>query len=317
MRRVISTLTILALAVTGAGSAIAEESDGPAPTEVHMVEASADGTTVAVAAHIEFGGQAPVVLAEDPVGDAPPNGSGQGDAFGLDLTGVRAYRADPNADVLTFEWQTTNLSQLPPPEVMRYYWQFTIGGASFAAQAKTTDFVSAANLGDGTPEAIASNVASYADSTVPSFRIRGNCGTVGVLNNCGHVAWVTGEFDFDADLVRIHLPLDLENSPALRPGAVLVPVGDGTYSAIQLGADLAQTRDTVAIFDSYVVPVATATARLLDADGTAVGTATLAEGDDGVWSGIVTAPGPGTYTLEVNGCFADNCGTAPTTVTVG
>lgn len=321
MRRILSTLTSISLVVTAGGTvALAQEGEAPPPTEVHSVETSADGAAVAVAAHIDFGGQAPVVLGTDPTGDAPPNGTGHGSAFGLDLTEVRAFRADPADPVVTFEWQTTGIDQLPPPELMRYYWQFEIDGLGFAAQAKTSDVVSAANLGDGEPGTIADNLTSYSESGVPSFRVRGNCGLIEVgptgLNNCGHVAWIDGEFDFDADVVRLQLPLDLENAESLRPGATLLPVADGTYSAIQAAADLPQTRDTLAVFENYVVPDSAADARLLDADGIAVGTASLEAGEDGMWHGTVTAPEPGTYTVEVTGCFADNCGSAPASVVV-
>lgn len=303
------------LSATAFSSVAADEHSEPAPTMVHGVHATADGTAVGVAADIEFGGQAPVVLGTDPVGDAPPQSTGHSAAFGLDLTEIRAYRADPAVPTVTLEWQATTLEQLPPPEVMRYYWQFLVNGAApFAAQAKTSDVISAANLGDGEPTTIADNLASYTETGVPSFRLRGNCGVIPVgptgVNNCGHVAWVDGEFDFEANVVRLELPVDLEAASVIRPGATLAPHDSGAYSAIQAGADLANTRDTVVQLSSYVIPDPAATAELLDADGAVVASAPLTRGEDGRWHGSVTAPGPGTYHVDVTGCFADNCGSA-------
>jgi len=317
MRRVTGVLMVVALAALGtAGFATAEEPEGPAPTTVQAVDAAVEGSAVAVAADIAFGGQAPVVLGDDPAGDGPVDATAA-DAFGVDLTEIRAYRSDPTDPVVTLEWQTTNLERLPPPEIIRYYWQFVVDGAVISAQAKTTDFVSAANAGDGQPGTVASNLQSYGSAGVPGFRIRGNCELIGgTLNNCGHVAWVDGEFDFDNDVVRFFLPLDLEALPKLRPGAKITPDANGAYAAFQAAADNANTRDTVTQWEDYVVPDATATARLLDAAGAVVASGALSQGDDGRWSGGLTAPAPGDYRLEVRACFADNCDISVTDLVV-
>ena len=312
----LSTAMVLAASPFPSGA-----DEGPPPTAVHAVDATVDGAAVAVAATIEFGGQAPVVLGTDPTGDAPPQSTGHGAAAGLDLTAIRAYRADPTVPVVTLEWQATTLDQLPPPEVVRYYWQFLVNGtAPFAAQAKTSDAVSAANLGDGEPTTIAENLASYPEAGVPGFRLRGNCALIPVgptgLNNCGHVAWVSGEFDFDANVVRLHLPLDLERAAVIRPGATIAPDDSGAYSAIQAGADVENTRDSITQVDAYVIPDQAATANLVDTDGAVVASAPLSVGEDGRWHGALTAPGPGTYRVDVNACFADNCGTAGSDVVV-
>jgi len=320
MGRLVSSLTVLIL-VLGSPVATAQEGTEPAPTAVHDLSAVAEGSAVSVAAHVAFGGQAPVVLGTDPTGDAPPNGTGHGAGAGLDLTEIRAYQADPAVPSVTFEWQATALDQLPPPEVVRYYWQFTVGAAVFAVQAKTTDIVSAANAGDGEPETIANNLASYAGSSVPSFRVRGNCALIELvvtgLNNCGHVAWVAGEFDVAADVIRLHLPLDLAAAPTLRPGAIIAPEDTGAYSAIQAAADFGQTRDTVVQASPYAVPKPRATATLVAADGTLVDTGQLSLDDDGMWRGTLTAPAAGSYRVDLDACFATNCGVAQTAVAVG
>lgn len=328
MRSKLTILVTLALAGTAIAAIPATEhgEDGPAPTTITAADVTPTGAAAwDITGTVDYGGQAPVVLGTDGTGDAPPNGTGHTAGLGLDLTQLVAYASDGDEPVVTLEWHATALDQLPPPELIRYYWQVEIGlSGGWAFQAKTSDAVSAANLGDGEPETIAGNVASYADSTVPSFRIRGNCGAIMVgpvtaANNCGHVAWVEGEFDFDANIVRFFLPLDLENAVPIRPGAVLAPVQDTwAYSAIQAAADLANTRDTVVQESPYTIPERTASVALFDADGQLVSGGTLTVADDSSISGSLDAGAiaPGDYRLDVTACFAANCDTDTRTVTV-
>ena len=327
MRSKLTILVTLALAGTAIAAipASEHEEDGPPPTAITTAEVTPTGSAAwDITGTVDYGGEAPVVLGTDPTGDAPPNGTGATAGLGLDLTQLVAYAADGDEPVVTLEWHSTGLDQLPPPELVRFYWQVEIGfGGGWAFQAKTSDAVSAANLGDGTPESVAGNVASYAESTVPSFRIRGNCGVIDLavtgLNNCGHVAWVDGEFDFDANIVRFFLPLDLENAAPIRPGAVLAPVQDTwAYSAVQAAADLPNTRDTVVQESPYTIPERTASASLFDADGQLVRASTLTVADDSSISGALDAgaPAPGDYRLDVTACFAGNCDTDSRSVTV-
>jgi hypothetical protein len=324
MHRFLSTVcslfflaSLLATALPTAASA----QTGPTPTDVQSFSATASGSTVSLAAQIAFGGQAPVVLGTDPTGDAPPNGTGHGAGLGLDLTALRAYRPTPDGPV-SLEWQTTSLDRLPPPETVRYYWQFLVNGnAPFAAQAKTTDVVSAANLGDGEPGTIVDNLSSYTSQSVPTFRLRGNCGFIGAggvnaLSNCGHVAWVTGEFDFTNDVVRFYLPVNLADAAVIRPGATLAPDTNGGYAAFQLAADLGQTRDTVVQESAYVIPDSVANVSLVNSLGAVVSSGQLTAAQDGTWSGNLTAPAPGTYTVNLSACFANNCDTATSTVVI-
>lgn len=319
-RRASTALTLLALAFTSLATTGATTADGmatgPAPTVIEDVRVKAFGPSIDVDADVDFGGQAPVVLGDDPAGDAPVHPDA-GTALGLDLTELRAYVADGDDPVVTLEWQTTRLDRLPPPEIVRYNWPFLVDGtAAFAVQAKTTDLVSAANLGDGQPTTVADNVASYADAGVPGFRLRGDCGTVGVVGNCGHVAWLDGGFDLEGDVVRVQLPVDLAGAAAIRPGATLSPDG-GAWASLQAGADTAATRDTIAQYEDYTIPERVLRADLVDATDTVVATAALERGDDGRFRGNVHAPAAGAYGLVVTACFADVCDQHRTDLDVG
>jgi len=317
------TLALLILLV-GTMPASGQEAE-PAPTVVESAEASPEGSGFAVSADVDWGGTAPLVLGTDPTGDGPPAGNATGD-HGLDLTAVSTWIEDGDELVATFAFDLATFDNPAPPEIERYYMTFMIGGQAFALQAKTSDFASGANLSDN-PETLGENIGSYAEhiadtGTLPQFRVRGNCATVAVVNNCGHVAWVSGAFDTANDQIRIDVPLDLEGLTILRPGAILDP-DQGAWASLQAGADNAQTRDTLAAGAQeglpYQIPRRTATATLRDATGAVVvGPVTLSVADDGGVQGQVDAAGlaAGVYELTVSACIAGNCGTATTPVTV-
>jgi hypothetical protein len=296
-----------------------------APTVVESVAASPEGSGFAVTAEVDWGGTPVVVLGTDPTGDAPPAANATG-AQGLDLTEVGAWIQDGDELVATFAFDLATFDNPAPPEIVRYYMTFLVGGQAFALQAKTSDFVSGANLSDN-PETLAANIGSYAEhiadtGTLPQFRVRGNCATVAVVNNCGHVAWVSGEFDTDDNQIRIEVPLDLEALTILRPGARL-EADQGAWASLQAGADFAQTRDTLSAGAQeglpYEIPRRTATATLRDGTGTVVaGPVPLSVSADGGVQGQVVAAGvaPGQYQLTVSACIAANCGAAAIPVTV-
>ncbi|MFP5309141.1 MAG: hypothetical protein ACLGIR_06130 [Actinomycetes bacterium] len=288
---------------------------GPAPTTVGAVGAAADGLTVTVTPEVDLGGQAPVELGFDPAGDAAV--TPETAALGLDLTGIHAWVEDGDVPELTFAWHSTQLDRLPPPELVRFYWEFGVSGSqsAFSVQAKTSDVVSAGNLGDGSPQSVLNNLQSYQSQSVPQFRVRGNCGTLdpAPLSNCGHVAWVDGEFDFAANEIRLVLPLDLANAP-IRPGTRIIP-SQGAWASIQAAADNALTRDSVAQSLEYTIPAPSGTVTLTDADGTVVATAPL-DFEAERPTASLTAPAAGTYTVTVQACFAGNCGSASSGVEV-
>ena len=309
-------LLMIALCLVAVGVAPAS-ADEPKPTVVEGVEATATADGVSVAAAVDWGGTTPQVIGTDPAGDAPP---AQNATAGLgldDLTGMTAWVPDGNEPVVTFSWDLATFDQIPPPELVRYYMTFTLGGQPFALQAKTRDAASGANLTTD-PQTAAERLASYAEhvaatGTLPEFRLRGNCETISVvvtgIGNCPHVAWISGEFDTEA-------------MPALRPGAVLT-TDQGAWASLQAVSDNATTRDTLAAASQtglpWQIPQRTATATLRDADGTVVvGPLALAVDGDGAVRGTVGAAGldAGDYLLEVGACIASTCGTGSAAVSL-
>jgi len=320
-RALIPALLIPLAAVVPASG---QESETP-PTVIESVEASPEGSGFSVAAGVDWGGTAPAVLGTDPTGDAPPAANATG-AHGLDLTEVSAWIEDGDELEATFAFDLATFDNPPPPEIVRYYMTFLVNGQAVALQAKTSDFASGANLSDN-PETLAENIGSYAEhisqtGELPQFRVRGNCGTVAVIQNCGHVAWVSGEFDTAGNQIRIEVPLDLEDLPILRPGASLDP-DQGAWASLQAGADNAPTRDTMAAGAQeglpYEIPRRAATAALRDGAGTVVsGPVALSVSEEGDVQGQVSAAGlaAGDYELVVSACIAANCGTTSIPVTI-
>lgn len=320
----ISCLTVL-FVVAGLPATGAHEPPAPSPTVVESAEATPVEGGLDVSAVVDFGGTAPVVLGTDPTGDAPPANNAGAD-YGLDVTELSVWIPDGDEPLASFGLHLATFDQPPPPEIVRYYLTFQLGGQPFALQAKTSDFVSGANLAND-PQTVAQRLASYGEhvastGTLPQFRLRGNCETVQIVNNCGHVAWISGAFDTDGNEIRIDLPLDLDAMPALRPGAALT-ADQGAWASLQAALDAAPTRDTMAAGDQlglpYVIPTRAATATLVDVTGTPVGgPVELSVGDDGSVQGHVATAGlePGDYELVVEACIAENCGTATLAVVV-
>lgn len=308
-RAVVSSIVA---AVAVAAAPVVQE-DGPAPTTVGEVSASVDGGSIAVSAPVDLGGQEPVVLAYDAVGDTP--GGPETAAAGLDLTTMAAYVADGDEDVITFEWRVADLPDgTPPPEAVRYYWEFAVNnGTQYALQVKFSDLASSNTHED--PAGFATHVGN-------TFRLRGNCGSltpVVVVGNCSHVAWLTGEYDHADDTIRVHVPLDIPAATALRPGVSIDPDPDGNqiWASFQAVLDNNFTRDSATQLYSYGVPTGNAVAVLREADGTAVRTASLDLTDGTATGAMVTdGLGAGEYTVDVTACFAGNCATSSAPVTL-
>lgn len=277
----------------------------PAPTKLSAASASVGATAIAVTGTADFGGTAPLVMAEDGTGDAP--GGAAGAAAGIDLTSATAYVEDGDKDVATFAFNLAQFDRPPPPEGIRYYWEFSVGGAEYSLQAKLTDFA-ATNFPED-PQGFAARAGNI-------FRLRGNCGSltpVITVGNCSHVAWLTGSFDVAAKQVRVNLPLDLTAAPAIRPGAAIAPdsTANSIWAAFQAVLDNGNTRDSVNQTETWNIPTRTASAKLVDGSGATVRTATLSVGSGGALSGSISRAGlaAGAYAVQVTACFGTNCAT--------
>lgn len=140
-----------------------------APTEVTSLGASVSGGTFTVNGKARFRAEAPVVVGEDPVGDPPIHPELA--RLGLDATEIAIRQPDPFNPEVEFTIRVTELNAQPAPEVIRYLWQFTVGGEEFWIQAKTSDVSTVTAFSDD-PQGTLTHIPG-------SFRLRGDCQTVG------------------------------------------------------------------------------------------------------------------------------------------
>lgn len=321
-RTAVAVAAIATLGLAASGQAVADTVVEPTPSEVTALSAEQTGLTLRVAGAAVFGGQAPVMIADDPTGDGPLE-PGTSSELGVDLTGATISQPDPDDPMLVFAWHVTNLpSTSSVPEAIRYTFPFKVGEKSFQPQAKLSNYASATLPDDPqghlrTPEGF--------------FQLRGNCGPVTVgpeetpITSCPHVAWLDGEFDVVADTIQIRVPIGAEFAPEITPGAVLEPetvAGTMITAAYQVVFSNTNTTDNaVWEIDSYTVPekdveLAIAPAGLPPALVEFTATATLA--DDGSFTGELDLTGlsAGAYDIYAKACFADNCGLLSIPVTI-
>lgn len=284
------------------------ETSAAAATEVTELSAEVVVDTVEVTGSAVFGGQDPVIVGEDIIGDAPVAPTVAAEQ-GLDIAEIALHQPDPDAAAIDFVIRVTQLNAAPPPEIIRYLWQFMVGDEEYWVQAKTADLATVLDDPAGTVEHIPN-----------AFRLRGNCEQVGVVSTCGHVAWLDGTFDVDNNEIRMSVPVDSDVAPEFTPGAVIRPE-DGVTASFQAGASTDATSDTAIQESDYSIPAKSVQLGIAPA-GSAPGEvsflqdATLAENGSFTGELATTDLEEGDYEVFAKACFAENCGvrSAPFTV---
>jgi hypothetical protein len=280
--------------------------DAIRPTTVSSLSAERSGGTVMVRGQTSFGGQTPLGVGTDDPGDPPLHPEAA--RFGVDATSISVGQPVPGGPV-EFVIKVTQLSSQPPPEVVRYLWQFTVAGKEYWVQAKTSDLTTTTILPDDAPGAV---------THIPgSFRLRGDCQTVGVVATCKHLAWLSGSFDTGQDEVHIRLPLGLEVAPVIAPGAVIEPE-DGMTASFQASISNASTSDTVAQEEPYTITSREVAVGIVPAGSDPAYTTTATVNEDGSFSADldVSGRGSGTYDVVSKACFGRNCGTKSVPITL-
>jgi hypothetical protein len=287
------------------------------PTTVGTLTASASGSQVTVSGSATFRGESPVLIAEDAAGDAPID-QGLAARTGVDLLGAYIFQPDPATPELVFEMRLTGLPQSGSlPEVIRYGFPFTAGTSNFQIQAKFS------NLGSLTVPDDPQGHAEHAAGT--SFQLRGNCGLFqGVVNNCAHLGWLTGEFDVADAAVRVRLPIGSSLAPTVVPGAVLdrnpASFSGNPVASYQAVVSNDSTQDAANWEEgvTYRVPARTVTFGIVPAGSPAQFTQAGTVSGDGSLQGTLSTAGlaAGSYDVWAKACFGTNCGTSSTTITI-
>ena len=306
---------------TGGPVAPWEKDFVPTPTELTGVSAGGGAGTVDISGTASFGGQAPVQIAEDSVGDGPVNPD-RAHEDGVDLTAASIYQPNPDDPTLVFEWDVTNLPAGGRPEAVRYTFPFRIGNKSFQPQAKLTNVASITMLDDP---------AGHARLPGDHFQLRGNCVPnypveQSPLANCPHVAWLDGQFDPANNTIRLYMPIGAAFAPEVVPGARLdreVVATTTIVAAYQAVVSNADTSDE-ALWEegkSYTVPQKQVSLGVAPAgtppDQVAfTEPAALDEGDAFSGSVDTSGLGPGAYEVFVRACFGSNCDVATVPLTI-
>ncbi|HYH27285.1 MAG TPA: hypothetical protein VEA19_00745, partial [Actinomycetota bacterium] len=287
-----------------------------AATDVTELNATSTGAVSGTATFL--GETTPTVIAEDPAGDGPVSAE-HTSQLGVDITEVNVSQPDAAYPELVVNFKVSNLPNPltgMQPENVRYVWSFLAGDKEWFVQAKSSALAQTTTADDPT---------GAVTKTAKAFQLRGNCALLppppapGALNNCGHVAWLDGSFDAANKVVSIRVPIGASFMPPVVPGATLTPTeaaADDIYAALQVGADNANTRDTIAYETNYVVPqrtVALGTAPAgTDPSQVTFGTP-MVVGADGAFSASVGSVAAG-RAVFAKACFGNTCAVRSTTV---
>lgn len=297
MRNARILLLVAALALVAAVA-------GAAPT-VDGLSVTVNGTSLDFAGTVDFGDQAPVLVGVDAVGDSAVDPTTA--PLGLDLETISLNRPDARKNYVEFTWKVTEMNVPPPNEIVRFLWQFTVGGAEYWVQAKMSDLTTAT--------ATADDPAGTATHLQGSFRLRGNCSLIGVVSTCHHLAWLDGAFDVDADEARVRVPLDSAAAPAITAGASIDPE-QGAEVGLQAAVSNASTADQMSQDEVFVIPAATVTLSVRQGATTLLsGPGTFDLGGDAGGSLDISSLAPGTYDAVMTACF-DGCTSASTSFTI-
>jgi hypothetical protein len=304
-RRWVAPVSAAVLTLGMAGPGGAHEAD-TGNSAVHDLAAMAAGTQVAVSGHAAFGGQPLSQVGEDVVGDNL--GADATGTRGLDFEKLFISQPDPAKADLQFTIDLAGLQGGGIPETFQYNWDVAIDG--------------------GEP-----NGSNWSIKTMRSqARVNANLNPYAAIFTCvmapppqtGFTCSVkqTIPVVYDEADGRIRLTVPMKGIEASPGSTIDAWARNGEPVWVRTSAAGAQTGFVTAddmTHDQYTVPkaavqLALAPAGTPEADVNFSKAATL--GAAGNFNGTLTAPGPGNYDVWAKACFADNCGTASTPVTI-
>ncbi|MFN2545636.1 MAG: LVIVD repeat-containing protein [Actinomycetota bacterium] len=280
--------------------------DAAADNAVTQLVATASGSGATVTGTATFAGETSPTTFTDAVGDGP--GVAQvSDAAGADL--VEASLSQPQAQLpyVELRFKVTNLP-LPDttsgaiPETTSYNWYFKANNKDYAVQAKVENIASTVLADDPT---------SPVTRLGRSFRLRGNCAVVGVLNNCPTLAWLDGSIDVPNKTIMVRVPVGASYAPDIKPGAVLTP--SASLPTLYAANSVLVTNTTVADdidWDQYTIPKATVMLGVAPAGtdpSTVDYTIPVTLNDDGTFTGQVPSVPAGSQVFA-QACFGASCG---------
>jgi hypothetical protein len=297
------SVAVLMLGAAGPGGAHEVETG---QSDVHDLAATVSGTQVSVSGHAAFGGQALFQVGEDAVGDNL--GADTTGTRGLDFEKLFISQPDPSKADLQFTIDLAGLQGGGIPETFQYNWDVSIdGGAPNGTNWSIKTMRSQARVNQ--------NLNPYAAIFTCTMAPPPQTGFTCAVNRTIPVV-------YDEADGRIRLTVPLAGIKATPGSTIDAWARNGEPVWVRTSAAGAQTGFVTAddmTHDTYTVPKGSVQLALAPA-GTPEGNvdfskaATLAA--NGNFTGSLTAPGPGSYDVWAKACFAENCGTASTSVTI-
>lgn len=274
---------------------------GVVPTTVTSLDASPGAGTVSVTGTVTLGGEAPVVLGEDGLGDAV--GGPAATALGLDLDKLLISRPSASSSSLLFTIKLGGLATEGVPETILYNWDINVdGGATGAGASQSIKTMRSRASSTGTTDPYAGVF-----TCVP--------GTTGF--SCTQTTSLSEvAYDQAKNEIRMSVPL---SAIGAKEGSRIEAWPRAT-NPFWIGPSASGALTLTNIFDTgtheeYVVPAPTVRLGIAPAGQTVEHTAAGTLGDGGTFSGTLPAPAdPGAYDVGARVCFGTNCGTSSTRI---
>jgi hypothetical protein len=299
-------LAVAALAAGAVAAAVPAIAHIPAAGDTVIEKATATGGagSVRVDGVVTFGGQQPVLLAEDPAGDN--TGAPATTALGTDLTGLALAQREAGSEDLTFELRLADLrTPRGTPETVQYNWDVEVdggvvkGGSNWSIKTMGTK--------------------ATTQSAQPWAGVH-TCepgGTANASFTCTESTRVEAVYDTESKTVYVNVPM---SAIGAEPGSTIT-AWPRNGSPVWIGATAAGARTLVETFDGadharFTVPEPPRLEVAIAPAGTDVtDLVTVPVGDGGAFSTTLAAS-PGEYDVLVRACFAGRCAEKVLPVTV-
>ena len=300
-------LTVAALAAGALAAAGPAWSHIPAvgDTVLEKVTVTPGAGSVAVDGVVTFGGQAPVVLAEDDAGDN--TGAPATTALGTDITALALAQRESGSEDLTFELRLADLrTPRGTPETVQYNWDVEVDGGV----AKGGSNWSIKTMGT---KATTASPAPWAGvhTCVPG-------GTANASFTCTETSRAEAVYDTASKTVYVNVPM---SAISAKPGSTIT-AWPRNGSPVWVGASAGGARTLVETYDGvenharYTVPAPPRLEVGIAPAGTAVTTVSPVTVADGGAFSTTLAAAPGDYEVLIRACFATNCAQQLLPVTV-
>ena len=279
------------------------------PTSISGMTAAVSGSQVQVSGSVAFGGQDPVMVAEDPAGDNL--GGAETGALGLDIQKLYISQPVASTNNLLFTMQLGGLTGGGIPEAFQYNWDIAVDGGADAGGANWS--IKSMRSGQGTQ---AGNQGPWAALTRcvpdPSSPTGGyTCSTVTPL--------LAVTYDQTAGQIQITVPLSRISAKAGSTISAWARNGQPVWirtSAAGATTGFVTVDDTS--HDDFMVPKKTVDLGIARAgDPIDFKTPATVPTASTSFSGSVAKPVTvGAHDVAARACFGDNCSVASLSLTL-